>query len=198
MKVLTIAPCKESFIISIKRVSHFCTRLAHGDNLIPFSDIDIILEGLIDLKNELKSCRDMMEQEEFDSHMKLIEDLQRLILSRRKSFQDKENKRTEQVEVLQAKPSSVFTEGSDLLTQNTRENTQSAFMEVRDEFSREENGSVQSMQTLMLQQKGLSAMEVDQEIKNHNKLTAELAELTTLLKESTLTMSESISTQNHV
>ena len=61
-----------------------------------------------------------------------------------------------------------------------------------------EKGSVKSIQILLQQQKDFSSVEVEQESWHHGLLTAELAELTEVLKETTMQMSASISQQNLV
>mmetsp|Transcript_12780 Transcript_12780/g.23664 ORF Transcript_12780/g.23664 Transcript_12780/m.23664 type:complete len:269 (+) Transcript_12780:122-928(+) len=52
------------------------------------------------------------------------------------------------------------------------------------------------LQTLLLQQKNISAREIAQEEKTQQELTSELLELTSLLKENTIVMNETIQLQN--
>lgn len=61
-----------------------------------------------------------------------------------------------------------------------------------------EKSSVKSIQILLQQQKDLSSVEVEEETRHHGLLTAELADLTEVLKETTMQMSASISQQNLV
>ena len=57
---------------------------------------------------------------------------------------------------------------------------------------------MKSIQILLQQQKDLSSLEVEEETRRHGLLTAELADLTEVLKETTMQMSASISQQNLV
>jgi hypothetical protein len=50
----------------------------------------------------------------------------------------------------------------------------------------------------MQQQKNIATLDVEDEVRHHAVLTAELAELTDMLKSATLNMSESIGNQNLV
>ena len=61
-----------------------------------------------------------------------------------------------------------------------------------------EQSSVNKIQILLQEQKVLSSVEVEEETRHHGLLTAELAELTEVLKETTMHISASVSQQNLV
>jgi hypothetical protein len=58
--------------------------------------------------------------------------------------------------------------------------------------------STEKLQTLLLQQRDMTAQEMDTEKSKHRVLTEEMAELTSLLMEATLNMQSTVSQQNLV